>query len=65
MICTTAPQHGPLAAAARPCSALGRGWNRSVGMTQGMSVEFAIEFGTTLADVTTKYTARHLGSLPT
>jgi hypothetical protein len=67
MNCTTAPQHGLTAAAARPCSALGRGWNRSVGMTVGSVVEFAATGLDTGArkDITTKYTARHLGSLLT
>ena len=59
MIRTLAPQHGHMAAGARPCNGLGRGdqWNAMAWMTQS-SIEF-------VKDITAKYPARHLGGQPT
>ena len=57
---THATQQAVVAAAARPCTGLGRGyqWNASVDMT----VSSHLEFGTAIS---TKRPARHLGGQPT
>ena len=57
---THANQQAAVAAAARPCADLGRGysWNASVGMSMRSHVEF-------VKDITTKRPARHLGGQPT
>ena len=57
---THATQQAVVAAAARPCTGLGRGyqWNASVGMTMSSHLEFA-------SDIATKRPARLHGGLPT
>jgi len=57
---THANQQAAVAAAARPCNGLGRGyqWNVSVSMAMSSHLEFT-------QDIATKRPARHLGGQPT